>query len=74
MNLDIRIPTGLLFSIIGVILIVYGAFTRGSEMYQKSLGININFWWGLALVAFGLVMLALAWRASGTAGKRDHVE
>jgi hypothetical protein len=73
MNLDIRIPTGLLFSIIGAILAIYGAATRGAEMYQKSLDINMNFWWGLALVVFGLAMLGLAWRASGSVGKRDGV-
>jgi hypothetical protein len=66
MNLDIRIPTGLLFSIIGVILVIYGAVTHFTDptMYEKSLNINVNLWWGLALVAFGMVMLALAWRAS----------
>jgi len=32
-------------------------------MYEKSLGINVNLWWGLVLLAFGLVMLWLAFRA-----------
>ena len=62
MNLDIRIPIGLLFGIIGLILVVFGA-TSDPAIYAKSLGLNVNLWWGGALVAFGLAMLGLAWRA-----------
>ena len=36
----------------------------GPEIYARSLGINVNLWWGLALLAFGLAMLLLAFRAS----------
>ncbi len=73
MNLDIRIPTGLLFSIIGVILAVYGAVTQSTDpkMYERSLGVNVNLWWGLALVAFAVVMLALAWRGRSRTQKRS---
>jgi hypothetical protein len=60
-GLDIRIPIGLMFGIVGVILAIYGAATMGNEMYSiHSLGININLWWGLVLIVFGLIMLALA--------------
>jgi hypothetical protein len=31
-------------------------------MYEKSLGINVNLWWGAALLIFGLVVLALGRR------------
>lgn len=61
MRLDIRIPIGLLFSILGAILALYGAFTD-STLYQRSLGVNINLWWGLALLLFGVIMLVLARR------------
>jgi sulfite exporter TauE/SafE len=60
MNFDLRLPIGILFTIFGVILSVYGFATQGSEMYEKSLGKNINIIWGLFLLAFGLLMLALA--------------
>lgn len=60
MNFDLRLPIGILFSIIGVILTSYGFITRGSEMYEKSLGKNINLIWGGCLLVFGLSMLALA--------------
>ena len=32
----------------------------GPDICLKSLNFNINLWWGLALVAFGGAMLALA--------------
>ena len=61
MNFDIRIPVGLMFTIFGLILTSAGIF-GAPEMYEKSLGINMNLWWGAATTAFGLVMLALAYR------------
>jgi hypothetical protein len=60
MGFDIRMPIGMLFSLFGFLLIGYGAGTRGNRMYaEHSLGLNMNLWWGGALLAFGLVMLAL---------------
>lgn len=64
MGLDIRMPIGIIFSIYGVILIIYGAMANASIFQEKSLGINIDLWWGLAMLAFGLFMGALAYRAS----------
>lgn len=60
MGFDIRMPIGVLFSLFGILLIGYGAATQGSAMYtEHSLGVNMNVWWGGALLTFGLVMLAL---------------
>ena len=65
MQLDIRIPMGLMFTIIGVILAGYGLLTwSDAELYKLSLGYNVNFWWGLVLSAFGGVMLYFARRAA----------
>ena len=61
MKLDLRLPIGLMFSIIGVLLTVYGAISDPA-IYQRSLGINVNLWWGLVLVVFGLAMLWLVRR------------
>lgn len=61
MQLDLRLPIGLMFSIYGVILTIYG-LTSGDAIYARSLGINVNLWWGLVLLAFGLVMLSLSVR------------
>ncbi len=63
MRLDLRLPIGLLFSLFGVILVVYG-FASNPAIYERSLGINVNLWWGIVLLVFGLVMLGLAWRAT----------
>jgi hypothetical protein len=51
-----------MFSIIGAILAVYGVVSSPA-MYEKSLGINVNLWWGVVLLAFGIVMLVFAYRA-----------
>ena len=64
MGLDIRMPIGIIFSIYGIVLIVYGALADASIFQQKSLGVNIDIWWGLAMLVFGLFMGALAFRAS----------
>jgi hypothetical protein len=58
MGLDLRWPIGLMFSFIGVLLLIYGAATGSDvEMYRRSLGININLVWGVVLLVFGLLML-----------------
>ena len=56
MGLDIRIPLGLLFLIIGGIMTVFGLFTRGSAIYDRSMGINLNIAWGALMFVFGLIM------------------
>ena len=55
MNLDIRFPIGLLFMILGGLLALYGLL-GDRAIYARSLDINVNLWWGLALFAFGAVM------------------
>lgn len=61
MNLDLRLPIGLMFAIFGALLTVFG-LVADKAIYARSLGINVNLWWGLVLLAFGLVMLGLARR------------
>lgn len=65
MGLDIRWPIGLLFSLVGALLVIYGLATGSdTEIYRRSLDINVNLRWGLVVLAFGAAMLTLAWRAS----------
>lgn len=45
-------------------MLVYGLVTGSSDVYQRSLNINVNLYWGLILVVFGAVMLLMAWRGS----------
>jgi hypothetical protein len=62
MGLDIRIPLGLLFLFTGGLMAVYGLFTRGSAIYEKSLNMNINLIWGGLMFVFGLVMYVMGRR------------
>ena len=72
MGLDIRWPIGIMFSIVGFLLVVYGLLTgSNSELYRRSLDINVNLYWGMPLVVFGLAMLLLAWRSSRRDGPAD---
>ena len=60
---DIRIPIGLMFSIVGVIITGFGFFTMSNvELYKKSLGINVNIIMGIFMLVFGLIMLFFAFR------------
>ena len=68
MGIDIRWPIGGMFTLLGVLLAIYGLVTQGNEMYTRSLGVNVNIWWGLVMAAFGVVMLHLARRT----GRRPH--
>ena len=62
MGLDIRWPMGLLFLLLGAILVGYGAVSDPA-IYARSLGLNVNLWWGAMLLACGAVMVTLAHRA-----------
>ena len=62
MNLDLRIPMGLLFTLVGLILTVFGLSTSGSAIYARSLGINANLDWGIVLLIFGSTMYILGRR------------
>jgi hypothetical protein len=65
MGLDIRWPIGLMFSLVGILMFLYGLITgANAELYKRSLGINVNLYWGLFLTVFGGTMLWLAWRGS----------
>lgn len=59
MQLDLRLPMGIMFSIFGLLLAGFG-LASDRTIYERSLGINVNLWWGLALLVFGLVSLGLA--------------
>jgi hypothetical protein len=60
MGIDIKIPIGAMFTLMGLLLTVYGFATGSdSELYKVSLGINVNLWSGIGMLLFGLVMLLL---------------
>ena len=60
---DIRIPIGLMFTAVGLLVTVFGIFTASdSAMYEKSLGFNVNLIMGIIMLVFGVVMLFFAFR------------
>jgi hypothetical protein len=62
--MDVRYPIGGLFALLGVILGGYGLATAGDlGRYARSQGVNINLWWGLAMLVFGIAMVTLAARS-----------
>ena len=65
MGLDIRIPIGLLFSALAIVLIVFGLLSDPA-IYAHSLGINVNIVWGSVMLLFGAGMLAAGWRSRRT--------
>ena len=61
MPLDIRVPIGVMFAMMGALLVGYGGFGDQS-IYARSLGLNINLIWGGVLLVTALVMLLLGTR------------
>ncbi|HET6207003.1 MAG TPA: hypothetical protein VFD98_09345 [Terracidiphilus sp.] len=71
MTLDLRLPIGLMFSLLGIILAAFGLATRGpSPLYERSLGVNANLVWGIVLLVFGQTMFQLGRR---TLNQRDKL-
>lgn len=61
MGLDIRYPIGMMFTLLGLVLVGTGFLTANdTAMYQPSLSININLVWGSVLLVFGLLMWGFA--------------
>ena len=64
-SMDVRAPIGGLFAVLGLIVAGFGLATAGdTARYARSQGVNINLWWGLVMLVFGLVLLAFARRAA----------
>jgi hypothetical protein len=74
MNLDIRLPIGLLFCTLGGLLVLYGLWTHFSDpqMYDRSLGLNINVWWGIVMALFGSFMTWLGRRGATKLPQQTH--
>jgi hypothetical protein len=58
--LDLRIPTGMFFTATGLILTAMGIFFPGAKPALTDA--NVNLYSGLAMLAFGLFMLLMAYR------------
>jgi membrane-bound ClpP family serine protease len=66
--LDLKLPLGGLLSFYGLIMVVYGLLS-GKEAYEKSLGINLNLFWGALILVIGAALLLSAFRKP-RAGRR----
>jgi len=69
MGLDIRLPIGGLFTVLGSLLAGYGLVSQ-KQLYERSLGINVNLEWGLVMLVFGVIMVALGRRGIRNADTR----
>ncbi|MGD0414300.1 MAG: hypothetical protein ABSA80_02995 [Terriglobales bacterium] len=61
MRLDVRLPIGVLFSVYGLILMLWGIL-HDLPQHQAGSGFSINLGWGAALLVFGFLMVLLARR------------
>jgi uncharacterized membrane protein HdeD (DUF308 family) len=60
--LDLRVPSGWFFTVLGLILLGMGVFAPETRAALSDA--NVNLYGGLAMLVFGLFMLVMAWRAS----------
>jgi steroid 5-alpha reductase family enzyme len=70
--MDLRTPIGLLFTIAGVMLVGFGV-SHTTEQFRP-VGVNIDLVWGGVMLAFGVIMLLLAYAAGRSKQSRTAVE
>ena len=74
-GLDVRLPIGGLFVVLGALIGGYGLATAGDDTrYARSLSVNINLWWGAVMLAFGLILVVAARRTRHPAAARPAEE
>jgi hypothetical protein len=62
MGMDIRVPLGAMFALLGLLLTAFGVFGN-KAIYAQTLGIDVNRDWGIVLLIFGAIMLYLGLRS-----------
>jgi hypothetical protein len=60
--LDLRVPSGWFFTLLGLILLGMGIFAPDTRAELTTA--NVNLYSGLPMLLFGLLMLLLAWRGA----------
>jgi hypothetical protein len=74
-GLDVRLPIGGLFTVLGLLLGGYGLATAAdAAQYARSLSVNINLWWGLVMLVFGVLLLWSATHSRRKAAARPAEE
>ncbi len=59
--IDLKIPLGALLAFYGLILGFYGLFSN-KDIYEKSLGVNVNLIWGSVMLVLGFVLILMCFR------------
>ncbi len=59
---DLRRPTGILFSLLGLILFLYALANPGARAPLDE-NVNVNLWCGVSMLIFGGCLLWLSFRA-----------
>jgi len=62
--LDLRVPTGSFFTLVGIILLLMALIDPSARAALTDA--NVNLYCGLSMVVFGGFLLLLAWRAART--------
>jgi hypothetical protein len=74
-GLDVRLPIGGLFTVLGLLLAGYGLATAGdAARYTPSMSVNLNLWWGLVMLGFGALLLWAATHARRKASAHPAAE
>ena len=60
--LDLRLPMGAFFALVGLIVLGVGILAPGERAALTTA--NVNLYCGLVMIAFGAFMLLMAWRAA----------
>jgi hypothetical protein len=67
--LDLRLPAGSFFVLLGLILVGMGILTPGERASLTDA--NVNLYCGLPMLVFGGFLLLLAWRAARSGHDRS---
>lgn len=73
MGLDVRVPIGMLFTLLGLLITGYGVVTWGQSGMTPE-GVPIDVVWGVVLLVFGLLMFGLAERSRRKNGAAHNHE
>ena len=60
--MDLRVPSGWFFTLLGVILLGMGLFAPDTRAALTDA--NVNLYSGIGMLIFGLFLLLMAWRAA----------
>lgn len=60
--MDLRVPSGWFFTLLGLVLTALGVFDNG--LRARLTQVNVNLYSGLSMLVFGVILLLLARRAT----------